>query len=115
MASGSWPQSESAVSGAEAKESMARGWFATLRREAKVAARPFSLAGRIIARVIICQLVLTAALTTVRLDLEGLRAEHAMTGQHRGMLLNASLRSGADKGARSYTTAQWMVLVFRDM
>src|SRR5579864_8042907 len=44
---------------------MARGWFATLRREAKVAARPFSLADRIIARVIISQLVLTAALTTV--------------------------------------------------
>jgi len=65
VASGSWSQSKSAVSGAEAKERMARGWFATLRREAKVAARPFSLAGRIIARVIICQLVLTAALTTV--------------------------------------------------
>jgi signal transduction histidine kinase len=65
VASGSWPQSESAVSGAGAKERMARGWFATLRRKTKITARPFSLAGRIIARVIICQLVLTAALTTV--------------------------------------------------
>lgn len=65
VASGSWSQTEPAVSGEGANEKAVWGWFATLGREAKVARRPFSLAGRIIARVIICQLVLTAALTTV--------------------------------------------------
>ena len=64
MASGSWPQTEPAVTGAAANEKAHR-WFARLRREAKRVGRPFSLAGRIIASVIICQLVLTAALTTV--------------------------------------------------
>lgn len=61
----SWPQSEAAVTGAGAREKIAQGFFARLRRQAKPAGRPFSLAGRIIARVIVCQLVLTAALTTV--------------------------------------------------
>ncbi len=65
MASGSWPQTEPAVTSAGANEKTAQRWFATLRREAKPAGRPFSLAGRIIASVIVCQLVLTAALTTV--------------------------------------------------
>ena len=58
-------QTEPAVTGAEANKKMARRWFARLRRDAKVVGRPFSLAGRIIASVIICQLVLTAALSTV--------------------------------------------------
>lgn len=61
----SWPQSEPAATRAGAHEKIAVGFFATLRRVAKPEGRSFSLAGRIIARVIVCQLVLTAALTAV--------------------------------------------------
>lgn len=61
----SWPQSEQAVTGAGANEKIAQGLFATAQRVAEPTGRSFSLAGRIIARVIVCQLVLTAALTTV--------------------------------------------------
>lgn len=63
MASGSWSRTEPAVTGATGKA--APGIFAWLGREAKRRARPFSLTGRIIAGVIICQLVLTAAVTIV--------------------------------------------------
>jgi signal transduction histidine kinase len=65
VASGSWPQTETAVSGPGAHEKIAGRLFASERREGKAAGRSFSLAGRIIARVIVCQLILTAALTTV--------------------------------------------------
>lgn len=65
MASGSWPQTKTAVSSAGAKEKAAQELHAAGRRGAKTRGRPFSLAGRIIASVIICQLVLTAALSTV--------------------------------------------------
>src|ERR1700680_4880653 len=41
------------------------GKFPWLRRKTKITAKPFSLTGRIIAGVIICQLVLTAAVTIV--------------------------------------------------
>lgn len=61
----SWPHSEPAAISPGAHEKIAQGFFARLRRQAKPAGRPFSLAGRIIASVIVCQLVLTAALTTV--------------------------------------------------
>jgi signal transduction histidine kinase len=62
VALGSWPQAES-VSSAGAEK--VAGFFATLRRAAKARNKRFSLAGRIIASVIICQLVLTIALSTV--------------------------------------------------
>jgi signal transduction histidine kinase len=65
VASGSWPQTEPAVTSAAAHEKRAQRWWAAFRHEAERVRRPFSLAGRIIASVIICQLVLTAALTTV--------------------------------------------------
>jgi len=64
VASGSWPQTEAALPlpGAEKK---AQQPLLAERAGAKPAVKSFSLAGRIIARVIVCQLVLTAALTTV--------------------------------------------------
>ena len=65
MALGSWPQAESAIGNAGAAEKPASGFFAMLLRAAKIQNRRFSLAGRIIASVIICQLVLTAAISTV--------------------------------------------------
>src|ERR1700676_1026958 len=65
VASGSWPQTEPAVTGAGANGKIVPGIFAWLRRQAKRRTRPFSLTGRIIAGVIICQLVLTAAVTIV--------------------------------------------------
>ena len=65
MTAGSWLQIEPAASSARAKRTIAQRLLATLRREARPTGRPFSLAGRIIASVIVCQLVLTAALTTV--------------------------------------------------
>ena len=65
VASGSWTQSEPAVTSAESNRAAPRPIERPAQREAKALRRPFSLAGRIIARVIICQLVLTAALTTV--------------------------------------------------
>jgi signal transduction histidine kinase len=65
LASGSWSQTEPAVAGARAEGKIEPGLFAKLWGKAKQGARPFSLAGRIIASVIICQLVLTAAVTTV--------------------------------------------------
>jgi len=65
VTAGSWLQIEPAASSARAKRTIAQRLLATLRREARPTGRPFSLAGRIIASVIVCQLVLTAALTTV--------------------------------------------------
>jgi signal transduction histidine kinase len=65
VASGSWPQTEPAVTGGGANEEISPGVFAWLRREAKRRTAPFSLTGRIIASVIVCQLVLTAAVTIV--------------------------------------------------
>ena len=64
MASGSWPQTEAGVTSAGAKQSVARKLLAA-RSGAKPRRKPFSLAGRIIASVIVCQLVLTVALSTV--------------------------------------------------
>jgi signal transduction histidine kinase len=63
VASGSWPQTEAALplSGMEKKTQQPL----VAERKAKPAPKSFSLAGRIIAGVIVCQLVLTAALTTV--------------------------------------------------
>lgn len=65
MASGSWPQTESAATAAGANHTIVQRFFAALGREAKTRGRSFSLASRIIASVIVCQLVLTAALSTV--------------------------------------------------
>ena len=65
MASGSWPQAETAVTTAEANEKIAERLSAAQRRKGKSPSRSFSLAGRIIVSVIVCQLVLTAAVTTV--------------------------------------------------
>ena len=65
MASGSWPQAEPAVANAGAGRKITQRLLAILRWEAKVGGRRFSLAGRIIASVIVCQLVLTAALSAV--------------------------------------------------
>ncbi len=67
MASGSWTQSEPAVTSAESNRAAPRPITRPAQSDAKALRKPFSLAGRIIARVIICQLVLTAALTTVAL------------------------------------------------
>ena len=67
MASGSWTQSEPAVTSAEGDRAAPRPIERPAQSDAKALRKPFSLAGRIIARVIICQLVLTAALTTVAL------------------------------------------------
>lgn len=67
MASGSWTQSEPAVTRVESDRAAARPIDQQARGDEKAFRRPFSLAGRIIARVIVCQLVLTAALTTVAL------------------------------------------------
>ena len=64
MASGSW--SEPAAT-AESNRAAPRPIERPARGQAKAFRKPFSLAGRIIARVIVCQLVLTAALTTVAL------------------------------------------------
>lgn len=65
MASGSWTQSDPAVSAAgTSKELTQRLLDQSVESGAKVSRKPFSLADRIIARVIVCQLVLTAALTT---------------------------------------------------
>jgi signal transduction histidine kinase len=61
VASGSWPQTETALSNSGAKAKIAE----LLAGESRKSGRSFSLVGRIIIRVIICQLVLTAALTTV--------------------------------------------------
>ena len=66
MASGSWTQSEPAVTSAESNRAAPRPIDRPAQSDAK-GRKPFSLAGRIIARVFICQLVLTAALTTVAL------------------------------------------------
>ena len=65
MASRGWPQTDGAITDVVADEEGKRPSASTLSREANPASRAFSLAGRIIARVIVCQLVLTAALTTV--------------------------------------------------
>ncbi len=65
MASGSWPQAAAPVTTAEADEKIAPRLSAAERHEGKSAGRSFSLASRIIARVIFCQLVLTAAISTV--------------------------------------------------
>ena len=65
MASGSWPQTEAAAGSAGANEEVVRQSLAADRRGEKAKGRPFSLTGHIIASVIICQLVLTAALSTV--------------------------------------------------
>jgi len=65
VASGSWPQTEAAATSAQAGEKIAPRLIAADRREPKLLGRSFSLTGRIIATVIICQLVLTAAVTTV--------------------------------------------------
>lgn len=65
MVTGSWTQTEPGVTGAGANRKLEPGVFARLRREAKRRGRPFSLTGRIIAGVIVCQLVLTAAVTIV--------------------------------------------------
>jgi signal transduction histidine kinase len=65
VASGSWPQTEPEVTAAGTNEKIAQRRLAPVRRDGKASRRPFSLAGRIIAGVIICQLVLTAALSTV--------------------------------------------------
>ncbi len=67
MASGSWTQSETAVTSAESNRAVPCPIERLAQSGAKGLRKPFSLAGRIIARVIICQLVLTAALTTVAL------------------------------------------------
>jgi signal transduction histidine kinase len=64
VVTGSWSQTEAAVTTAQANGKSARGLFAKLR-EVTQERKYFSLAGRIIARVIVCQLVLTAALTAV--------------------------------------------------
>jgi len=64
LASGSWTQSKPAITGAESDQAAAYPLERPARGKAK-AYKSFSLAGRIIARVIVCQLVLTAALTTV--------------------------------------------------
>jgi signal transduction histidine kinase len=65
VASGSWSQTKPAVNGAGSNDKIVPRVVAWLRREAKRRTRPFSLTVRIIASVIICQLVLTAAVTTV--------------------------------------------------
>jgi len=65
VALGSWPQTEPAVTGGGANGKIVPGTLAWLRRKTKITAKPFSLTGRIIAGVIICQLVLTAAVTIV--------------------------------------------------
>jgi signal transduction histidine kinase len=65
LASGSWTQSKPAITAAESSKAAPHLLDRPARSAAKVYRKPFSLAGRIIARVIICQLVLTAALTTV--------------------------------------------------
>ena len=67
MASGSWTRSEPAVTSAESNRAAPRPITRPAQSDAKALRKPFSLAGRIIARVIVCQLVLTAALTTVAL------------------------------------------------
>jgi signal transduction histidine kinase len=65
VASGSWTQSD-ATGAADTSHRLLR-WIAgqLAATEARITGKRFSLAGRIIARVIVCQLVLTAALTTV--------------------------------------------------
>lgn len=65
MAVGSWSQTEVAVTGAEINDRTAQTLSTAARRPRKATHRSFSLAGHIIARVIVCQLVLTAALTAV--------------------------------------------------
>jgi signal transduction histidine kinase len=62
---GIWSQTEVAASGAEATGRTAERLDTSERSQEKSANRSFSLAGRIIARVIVCQLVLTAALAVV--------------------------------------------------
>src|SRR5579864_4113939 len=62
---GSWSQTEVAAAGAEINERTARRLSTAEWRRRRSANRSFSLAGRLIARVIICQLVLTAAVTAV--------------------------------------------------
>jgi signal transduction histidine kinase len=66
VASGSWSRSEAAVVGVTGSQA-AQGAGAGVRSETKTPSGPFSLTRRIIASVIICQLVLTAALATVAL------------------------------------------------
>jgi signal transduction histidine kinase len=61
VASGSWSQSDAAVASVTGSRAAAQGAGVRSRRESG----PFSLTRRIIASVIVCQLVLTAALATV--------------------------------------------------
>lgn len=89
MASGSLIQTDPAVSATEAanaEEERAQG--RTSRRKAKASRRPFSLAGRIIARVIICQLVLTAALTTVAVLYARKELNHGFDAALNGWAIN---------------------------
>src|SRR5690349_20144211 len=62
---GSLSQTDVAVTGAEIADRTGQRVSTAGLSQRKGTDRPFSLAGRIIARVIICQLVLTAALTAV--------------------------------------------------
>ena len=62
---GSWSQMETAVTGAQINDRTAQRLDTAERDQGTSVKRSFSLAGRIIASVIICQLVLTAALAAV--------------------------------------------------
>jgi signal transduction histidine kinase len=88
VALGGWPQADAAIHDAGAHGEVERPSVSTLRSEANPASRTFSLAGRIIARVIVCQLVLTAALTTVAVLSARQELGHGFDAELNGWAIN---------------------------